>query len=137
MGFSPHELALYKAIYKRIVALGQSQNPAAPPSGKRGRTKQSDAYNLLKRLEKHIASALRFASDFGVPFDNNQAERDVRMVKPREKTSGCFRSEEGVRMFSRIRGYISTLRKQGYSVLTALESVFNHQPYVPQLVGGQ
>lgn len=133
-GFSPHELDRYEAVYKRIVSDGQSQNPASPPSGKRGKTKQSDAFNLLKRFRVYQASMLRFAYDFNVPFDNNLAERDVRMVKLRQKISGCFRSEEGASMFCRIRGYISTLRKQGYSVLIALESVFNHQPYMPKLV---
>ena len=133
-GFSPHELEKYKSVYNRIVSAGQSQNPASPPSGKRGKTKQSDAFNLLKRFASYRASMLRFAYDFDVAFDNNLAERDIRMVKLRQKISGCFRSEEGASMFCRIRGYISTLRKQGYSVLTALESVFNHQPYMPKLV---
>jgi transposase len=71
--------------------------------------------------------------DFAVPFDNNLAERDVRMMKVRQKISGCFRTEAGAATFCRIRGSISTLRKQGEHVLTALQSLFVGQPRLPEL----
>lgn len=71
--------------------------------------------------------------DFRVSFDNNQAERDVRMMKLKQKISGCFRSDDGARQFCRIRGYISTLRKQNLTVLDALTSVFLGCPVMPTL----
>ena len=124
-----------EARYQALVSEGLAANPAAPAWGKRGRTKQSAAHNLLQRLDLHRGSVLAFLYHFCVPFDNNLAERDLRMVKVRQKVSGCFRSSEGASWFCRIRGYISTLRKQGKDVLGALQSVFAGSPYMPALTG--
>ena len=128
------------AEYRRLVALGWEANPAAavPTDGanagkKRGRLAQSKARNLLSRLEQHQRETLAFIDDFEVPFDNNQAERDLRMMKVQQKISGGFRSAEGAHCFGRIRGYLATMRKQAQPMLAAIENVFLGHPVVPSL----
>lgn len=120
--------------YAVLVSEGLAANPPpSPPAGQRGRPKQSAAKNLLDRLDRQRGSVLAFMDDFAVPFDNNLAERDLRMVKVRQKISGCFRTQAGADAFCCLRGYISTLRKQGEHVLTALQTVFTGKPFLPQL----
>ena len=130
---TPRQRAGFEAAYTRFITEGLRANPPPPPTGKRGRPKQTPAKNLLDRLLTHRVAVLAFLYDFAIPFDNNQAERDLRMFKVKHKVSGCFRSPEGADYFCRIRGYISTMRKQEYSVLDALTSVFAGQPYMPRL----
>ena len=102
---------------------------------KRGRVKQSKARNLLDRLRKHRDEVLAFLFDPNVPFTNNLAERDLRMIKVKHKISGTFRSHLGALYYCRIRGYISTMKKQSVNILTALKSVFMESPLspIPQL----
>jgi transposase len=122
------------ARYNRIVEEGYAENPPAqPPSAprRRGRRKQSKALNLLDRFRDHSPSILAFLHDFAVPFDNNQAERDLRMMKVRQKISGTFRSIDALENFCRIRGYVSTARKNSHTALDALRRLFLGDPFLP------
>lgn len=121
--------------YEEAVRQGNAANPSAPPPEKRGRgrPKHSQAWNLLTRLSGRQKEVLAFLNDFAIPFDNNQAERDVRMVKVQQKISGTFRHTRGAEAFCRIRGYLSTLRKQGIATLDALEATFLGHPTLPGL----
>jgi transposase len=122
---------IFEARYDRIVKAGYCANPPPQPTGERGRPKQGPARSLLLRLDTKRDSVLAFMYDFSVPFDNNLAERDLRMQKLKQKISGCFRSRQGAAAFCRIRGYISTMRKQGHNVLDVLESLFAGEPITP------
>ena len=131
------QLLGFSVLYQALLADGFKANPPPPDLAdapkKPGRTRQSPPKNLLDRLKRYQTAVLAFMHDFRVPFDNNQAERDVRMMKLKQKISGCFRAAEGARAFCRIRGYISTLRKQGLTVLGALKSTFIGTPVLPTL----
>ena len=120
-----------RSRYEDLVAAGYLANPPDPPLPKKGRTKQHPARNLLDRLSQHQEQVLRFLEDFAVPFDNNQAERDIRMVKVQQKVSGGFRHAQGATIFCRIRGYLSTMRKQGQPILAALQHTLQGQPVLP------
>lgn len=129
---SASEITQFEQQYRDLIETGLKLNPPnAPSANARGRPKQTPARNLLERLDTHQAEVLRFIHDFQVPFDNNQAERDIRMMKLKQKISGGFRSWEGTQIFCRIRGYLSTLRKQGHHLLEALEQVFLGHPIPP------
>jgi transposase len=126
-------LAHFLRRYDEILTEGYQANPPPPPPQKPtpGRPKQSPARNLLDRLSQSKWAVLQFLHDFAVPFDNNQAERDLRMIKIQQKVSGCFRTEQGVAMFCRIRSYLSTLRKQGIELLSALDHTLVGHPVLP------
>ena len=125
----------FEARYQSILDQGYAQNPLSPaPAGKkRGRWKKTKPRNLLERLDEHRQEALAFMYDFRVPFDNNLAERDIRMIKVQQKISGLFRTEEGAKAFCRIRSYISTARKNGLGALEAIARVLTSNPFVPNL----
>lgn len=121
----------FERRYDEILEAGLKANPPRAPTGKRGRPKRGKAGSLVDRLRAHKGATLAFMEDFAIPFDNNQAERDIRMTKVRQKISGCFRTTPGAARFCRIRGYISTLRKQGMPVLSALGEALAGNPPMP------
>lgn len=120
-----------------LLQRGESFNPSAQhsgaPTGKRGRLKQSKAFNLLLRLRNYKDDVWRFMTDVGVPFTNNLAEQALRMAKVRQKVSGCFRTAQGAKTFFTIRSYLATMRKQKVGLFDCLVSVFQGQPMQPQL----
>ena len=110
----------YNAIIRRGLAFHRNQPPLARQIGARGRAPHRPGHNLLIRLHKFKRDVLRFLYDFAVPFTNNEAERDLRMMKVKMKISGGFRTMAGARTFVRIRTVISTARKQGWNILQTL-----------------
>jgi len=109
---------------------------------KRGRSKKPKAVEspllaaarkLACRLEERREQILLFMNDFSVPFDNNQAERDLRMLKVKQKVSGCFRTEGGAEEFCRLRSYVSTMKKQGHRVMDTIKSLFAGKVLMPAL----
>jgi transposase len=136
MRLSPADLVAFARRYDEVVQAGFAANPSPPPAPdgtpkKRGRSKQPPPVNLLIRLRDFKASVLMFMSDFRVPFDNNQGERDIRMVKVKQKVSGGFRTREGAKSFGRIRGSISTARKNAKNVFEAIREAFDGHPFIP------
>lgn len=126
-------LATFTKRYDTLIAEGKHLNPPPPRTGRRGRPALGPAGSLLARLETHRADVLRFATDFRIPFDNNQAERDVRMVKLQQKISGGWRSDTGARSFLDVRAYLGTARKHGHSAMAVLRDLFTGHPWIPAL----
>jgi transposase len=119
------------ARYFEILAAGyaaQPPPPASSPGLRKGRPKQSKAKNLLDALLVRAEQVLALLDDLRIPFTNNQAERDLRWAKVQQKISGTFRSATGATAFCRIRSYLSTMQKQGHSMLSALTAVFHGHP---------
>ena len=119
-----HERAPLVERYWAAVRLGLAFHRQLPtietPSQPRGRPKHRPGHNLLQRLKTFQTETLRFLTDFDVPFTNNLAEQDLRMMKVKMKISGCFRTLEGARIFALLRSVLSTARKQRYNILQVL-----------------
>ena len=122
---SDAEIKVFEKEYRQILECGYEQTGGVQPE------KRTVARNLWERFVMRQQQILPFMYDSSVPFDNNQAERDVRMAKVKQNVSGCFRSKAGADHFARIRGYISTVRKNGENVLIALQDAFLGRPYLP------
>lgn len=131
--FEPDTITDFEYRYGCIIKNGYTENPPPdkPQEKKRGRLKQSKARNMLDRLSNFQRETLAFMYDFNVPFENNQAERDLRMMKVKQKISGTFRSDLGAEMFCRTRGYVSTARKNSITVLKAINSALAGNPFLP------
>jgi len=114
----------FERSYYQILEQGFKENPDYDP--KRKKKKRTAAQNLLIRLRDFKGKTLAFMYDLEVPFDNNLAERDIRMMKLHQKISGCFRAKQGADIFCRIRSFLSTARKQGYNRFEILYQAFQH-----------
>jgi transposase len=129
---APLRIAHYRSAHARILGNGEAANPRALPSGKRGRTRQNKALNLIDRLRVHADDVWRFMTDHDVPFSNNIAEQAVRMPKVKQKISGGFRTQAGLETFCTIRSYLATLHKQGANLFLALTLAFQGSPPQPR-----
>jgi transposase len=124
-------LAEFRTRYRALIADGWKAHPPPTPTGKQGRPKLGVAGSLLRRLDIYQDDVLRFATDFRVPFDNNQAERDIRMIRLQQKISGSWRSEAGADAFLAVRSYLSTAHKHQRNALDVLRELFTGTPWLP------
>ena len=118
--------------YDRLIEQARKENPLPETTEKkRGRKKKGKILALVERLANYKASVCLFIHNFAVPFDNNQAERDLRMIKVKTKVSGCFRSEDGAREYLKIMSYIGTAHKQGYNAFEAIKNaILGHSDFI-------
>lgn len=127
---SPKEYAKLQKRYRNILTRGEKELPVIPekPNGKRGKMAKSDAHNLWERLQKYESAVLLFAKNSEVSFTNNRAEQDIRMVKVKQKVSGCFRSELYAKAYCRISSYLQTMANKGHNPLIAIQMALSGEP---------
>ena len=114
--------------YRQILSQAEQEEPPPQPKSGKGHPKNTPGRNLLRRLQQHEDAVLAFALREDVPFSNNQAERDLRPAKIKQKVSGCFRTQQGAEVYARLQAVISTSRKQERNVFAVLRNLFAHQP---------
>jgi len=126
---SENHLNKFDEVYDKIIRLAMDENPLPADTVKRkGRKKKGKVRALIERLQKYKGEICLFTRDFKVPFDNNQAERDFRMVKTKTKVSGCFRTDEGASAYLTIMSYIGTAKKHGINAFKAILNAFTGDP---------
>jgi len=130
-GLNQAQLRRFRAAYTKTINTGRAVVPEGHKTGSWDRV----AHNLLNRFDRQRADIQHHWHNPDVPFDNNQAERDLRMVKLQQKISGCFRTFTGARAFAATRSYLQTADKHGQSRLTVLTQLFHGQPWIPPLTG--
>ena len=133
---SENDIKVYELIYKEILEKGKLEcfeKSSKVLSKRTGKPLKTNAQRLLEKLEKYDIETLSFMYDFNIPFDNNLAERDIRMVKLRQKISGSFRGDNGGDWFCRIRSYASTCRKNGLDVMESLVNAIKGDPFMPSI----
>lgn len=115
--------------YDELIEQARKENPLPETAEKkRGRKKKGKILALVERLANYKVPVCLFIHNFNVPFDNNQAERDLRMIKVKTKVSGCFRTEEGARDYLKIMSYVGTAHKQGYNAYEAIKNAITGHP---------
>jgi len=130
---TPKQIVTFEERYQALITEVYEANPPADRGSFPGwgKAKQGPARNLLNRLSRHQRAVLAFMYDFQAPFDNNQAEQDLRMVKLKQKVSGYFRTADDAKTFCAIRSYISMARKNGQDVLDVLRWAMLGRPFRP------
>lgn len=121
----------FSSTYDQIIDLAYEETPEPPPiSGKkrRGRKPRGKVLSLIDRLKKFKGAVCFFTKNFLVPFDNNQAERDLRMIKAKAKVSGCFRTKKGAQEYLDIMSYVSTAKKLGSNAYEAIRNAVVGRP---------
>ena len=133
-GLSPALIHDFEAQFDALLKAGLQENPILPrPPNSNQRIAQHPATNLLLRLRHYRDAVLAFIRYPQVPFDNHLAERDLRMMKVKQKISGSFRTWAGAELFAAIRTYLSTARKQGVSMLRATQLALLGTPFIPAI----
>lgn len=131
-GLSQYALEQFDKRYDKLIELAKKENPLPEVrEKKRGRKKKGKVLALAERLETYKAEVCLFVRSFSVPFDNNQAERDIRVIKVKTKVSGCFRTVEGARDYLKIMSYVGTARKHGYNAYNAIfNAISGHSDFI-------